>query len=98
MLDRVDAAADRAAESASRRVRLPRSSSIARRCTPAAMPVIRARPSCAGRVEFRVMLRFLTAGESHGQALVTIVEGLPAGQRQRGGDERNGDEQSVYNP
>ena len=25
------------------------------------------------------MLRFLTAGESHGQALVTIVEGLPAG-------------------
>src|SRR5437868_6842991 len=27
------------------------------------------------------MLRFLTAGESHGQALVTIVEGLPAGLR-----------------
>ena len=25
------------------------------------------------------MLRFLTAGESHGQALTTIVEGLPAG-------------------
>lgn len=25
------------------------------------------------------MLRFMTAGESHGQALVTIVEGLPAG-------------------
>lgn len=25
------------------------------------------------------MLRFLTAGESHGQALVTIVEGMPAG-------------------
>jgi chorismate synthase len=25
------------------------------------------------------MLRFLTAGESHGQALVTIIEGLPAG-------------------
>jgi chorismate synthase len=25
------------------------------------------------------MLRFLTAGESHGQGLVTIVEGLPAG-------------------
>jgi chorismate synthase len=25
------------------------------------------------------MLRFLTAGESHGQALVTIVEGIPAG-------------------
>ncbi|HZY06471.1 MAG TPA: chorismate synthase, partial [Ilumatobacteraceae bacterium] len=26
-----------------------------------------------------LMLRFLTAGESHGQALVVIVEGLPAG-------------------
>jgi chorismate synthase len=25
------------------------------------------------------MLRFLTAGESHGQALVTVVDGLPAG-------------------
>ncbi|MGC9360491.1 MAG: chorismate synthase, partial [Anaerolineae bacterium] len=25
------------------------------------------------------MLRFLTAGESHGPALVTIVEGLPSG-------------------
>ena len=25
------------------------------------------------------MLRFLTAGESHGKALVVIVEGLPAG-------------------
>src|SRR5215831_16916858 len=25
------------------------------------------------------MLRFLTAGESHGKALVTILEGLPAG-------------------
>src|SRR5499427_4495930 len=25
------------------------------------------------------MFRFLTAGESHGQALVAIVEGLPAG-------------------
>ena len=25
------------------------------------------------------MLRFLTAGESHGRALVVIVEGLPAG-------------------
>ncbi len=24
-------------------------------------------------------MRFLTAGESHGQALVVIVEGLPAG-------------------
>src|SRR4051812_35015328 len=25
------------------------------------------------------MLRFLTAGESHGKALVTILEGIPAG-------------------
>jgi chorismate synthase len=25
------------------------------------------------------MLRFLTAGESHGRALVAIIEGLPAG-------------------
>src|ERR1035437_9849899 len=25
------------------------------------------------------MLRFLTAGESHGQALVTIIDGMPAG-------------------
>src|SRR5918996_721944 len=25
------------------------------------------------------MLRFLTAGESHGQTLVTILEGMPAG-------------------
>ena len=29
------------------------------------------------------MLRFLTAGESHGRALVVIVEGLPAGCRSR---------------
>lgn len=28
---------------------------------------------------FRPMLRFLTAGESHGRALVVILEGLPAG-------------------
>ena len=26
-----------------------------------------------------VMLRFLTAGESHGRALTVIVDGLPAG-------------------
>jgi chorismate synthase len=32
----------------------------------------------ARRYDWRV-LRFLTAGESHGQALVVIVEGLPAG-------------------
>ena len=25
------------------------------------------------------MLRYLTAGESHGQALVVVMEGLPAG-------------------
>src|ERR1019366_8402175 len=31
----------------------------------------------AGRM--RPMLRYLTAGESHGRALVVVVEGLPAG-------------------
>src|SRR5258707_393664 len=32
------------------------------------------------RIEWKIlMLRFLTAGESHGQALVTILEGIPAG-------------------
>ncbi|HTW97260.1 MAG TPA: chorismate synthase, partial [Acidimicrobiales bacterium] len=31
------------------------------------------------RVDSAAMLRFLTAGESHGKALVVIVEGLPAG-------------------
>jgi chorismate synthase len=25
------------------------------------------------------MVRFLTAGESHGQALIVILEGIPAG-------------------
>jgi chorismate synthase len=35
-------------------------------------------PGCAA-VSVRPVLRFLTAGESHGQALVVIVEGLPAG-------------------
>ena len=32
-------------------------------------------------VEYAGVLRFLTAGESHGQALVAIIEGLPAGLR-----------------
>src|SRR5699024_6929642 len=32
-----------------------------------------------GRDRLRAMLRWLTAGESHGQALVGIIEGLPAG-------------------
>jgi chorismate synthase len=31
------------------------------------------------RYNFQRMLRFLTAGESHGRALVVILEGLPAG-------------------
>src|SRR5438876_10980893 len=38
----------------------------------------------------RLMLRFLTAGESHGRALVVVVEGLPAGlglTREQGQDE-----------
>src|SRR5436190_13707602 len=32
------------------------------------------------------MLRFLTAGESHGRALVVVVEGLPAGLQVSAGD------------
>src|SRR5436305_9892661 len=32
-----------------------------------------------GPLRFFVVLRYLTAGESHGQGLVVIVEGLPAG-------------------
>ncbi len=32
-----------------------------------------------GAVESRAMLRFSTAGESHGEALVALVSGLPAG-------------------
>ncbi|HXY27078.1 MAG TPA: chorismate synthase, partial [Acidimicrobiales bacterium] len=32
------------------------------------------------------MLRFLTAGESHGRALVVVVEGLPAGLPVEAGD------------
>lgn len=35
------------------------------------------RPSPAGSLS--AMLRYLTAGESHGQALVVVMEGLPAG-------------------
>jgi chorismate synthase len=31
------------------------------------------------RVKWRRMLRFLTAGESHGQALVVTIDGMPAG-------------------
>ena len=36
------------------------------------------------------MLRFLTAGESHGRALVVIVEGMPAGLLVTAGDVRRG--------
>ena len=39
----------------------------------------RAGAGIAGPVALTLMLRYLTAGESHGQALVVIVEGLPAG-------------------
>src|SRR5688572_12809759 len=35
--------------------------------------------SAGPAVPFSAMLRYLTAGESHGRALVVIVEGLPAG-------------------
>ncbi len=34
---------------------------------------------CCERDNYRTMLRFLTAGESHGQALTAIVDGVPAG-------------------
>lgn len=37
------------------------------------------RRRCSGRSTMFGMLRFLTAGESHGPGLVTIVEGVPAG-------------------
>lgn len=37
------------------------------------------RRRCSGRSTMAGMLRFLTAGESHGPGLVTIVEGVPAG-------------------
>jgi chorismate synthase len=43
---------------------------------PGALPV--SRPSLR-LVAFIVMLRFTTAGESHGQALVSVLEGMPAG-------------------
>ena len=32
------------------------------------------------------MLRFLTAGESHGESLVAILEGLPSGMEIRSGE------------
>src|SRR5918993_1137744 len=31
------------------------------------------------RIQFPGMVRFLTAGESHGRALIVILEGIPAG-------------------
>src|SRR3954464_16085785 len=36
-------------------------------------------PPAVYRYPERTMLRYLTAGESHGPALVVVVEGLPAG-------------------
>src|SRR3954469_14324185 len=36
-------------------------------------------PPAVSRYPERTMLRYLTAGESHGPALVVVVEGLPAG-------------------
>jgi chorismate synthase len=38
-----------------------------------------ARLAAAAKQEFQTMLRFLTAGESHGPELVAVVEGVPAG-------------------
>src|SRR4030042_1037720 len=45
------------------------------------MPSPRARPHGRARVlwERGRMIRFTTAGESHGRALVALVEGVPAG-------------------
>ena len=42
------------------------------------MPLLTAHqtPGCGS---LRLVFRFITAGESHGRALVAIVEGLPAG-------------------
>jgi chorismate synthase len=57
----------------------PCKSTSSRKCAQSA-----SRASKVGRnfdVEYAVVLRFLTAGESHGQALVTVIEGLPAGLR-----------------
>src|SRR6476646_2255786 len=41
--------------------------------------VARLRCGVAGLTRIGCMLRWLTAGESHGQALVAICEGMPAG-------------------
>src|SRR3990170_3209009 len=56
----------------------------ARRPRPAASrrhaPVPRARPSWSGSRHYgRMMLRFTTAGESHGPGLVSVLEGMVAG-------------------
>jgi chorismate synthase len=46
-------------------------------CPPARLPACLT-PAAPGAIDTR-MLRFTTAGESHGPALVTILEGIPAG-------------------
>src|SRR5262249_9494745 len=46
---------------------------------PARVPLVRARRPGRTRGRIGTMLRWLTAGESHGRALVAICEGLPAG-------------------
>src|SRR3954471_20641630 len=49
---------------------------------PRARPWTRPRPSCQfplHRLRRRMALNLITAGESHGPGLTTIVEGLPAG-------------------
>jgi chorismate synthase len=43
------------------------------------LPTNRSGPSPGRPDSLHLMLRYLTAGESHGQALVVVVEGLPAG-------------------
>ena len=46
-------------------------------CDPRAASVTELRRNFV--IEYVLMLRFLTAGESHGQTLIAILEGLPAG-------------------
>jgi chorismate synthase len=52
-----------------------------RRTTKNAPKTARSRPERAvsARIIEGWMLRFLTAGESHGQALVVTIDGMPAG-------------------
>ncbi len=71
----------RAATTAVARPSAGRRASRAARASPLEASNVRDAPAWQSRAGVSVppMLRFLTAGESHGQALVVILEGLPAG-------------------